>query len=63
MNMNALFDKMTNFKIKFKTDESPTPIEIGNKDLIFVTWSDGKLREFIRVELNKDTDTVEVIIE
>ena len=63
MNLNTLFDKLTNFKIKFT--ENPSPVQVSNKKLTFIlnkgkAWEHGV--EFKSIELNKDTDTVEVIL-
>lgn len=70
MNLNMLFDKMTNFKIKFI--ENPSPVKISNKDLIFIideTDEDGCSRsydcdqyEFKNIKFNKNTDTVEITL-
>jgi len=33
MNMNDLFDRLTNFKIKHR--ENPTPTEVSNMNIVF----------------------------
>ncbi len=56
INMNTLFDKLTNFKIKFT--ENPSPIQIGNKGLVFVI---GDYQYDIKdIKWNKDLDRIEI---
>ena len=68
INLNTLFNKFVNFKIGFT--KNPTPIQIGNKDLKFITEErQGRIYGhrtelyFKRIEWNKDTDTVEIILD
>jgi hypothetical protein len=74
MNLNTIFNKFVNFKIGFTNN--PSPIQIGNKDLVFVIENrfrlfnrEGRIYDhrtflyFKRIEWNKDTDIVEIILE
>ncbi len=63
MNLNTLFDKLTNFKIKFTKD--PSPIEVSNMDLVFIMAGDNTQRvcRFKGIELNTDVGTVEILID
>lgn len=61
MNLNTLFNKLTNFKIRFTKD--PSPIEISNKEIIFVIGGNSRSYDLKRIELNRDMDTVEITLE
>lgn len=37
MNLNMLFDKLTNFKIKFTMRSTPTEVQVSNLPIIFIT--------------------------
>jgi hypothetical protein len=60
INLNILSMLMTNFKIKFT--ENPSPIQVSNKNLVFITGS-GKTHKYIHIELNKEKDRVEIRLE
>ena len=60
LNMNELFDKFTNFKIKHTTN--PTPTEIGNTDMLFTTTGDDQYyRNVLRISHNEESDQVIVL--
>ncbi len=59
LNLNMLFDKLTNFKIGFV--ENPTSTQISNKDLVFVFG--GKEFDFQKIRFNRDTNQVEIYLE
>lgn len=65
LNLNSLFTRLTNFKIKFT--ENPSPTQISNKDLVFRV--DSKEEEyqrsydFVNIVWNQDDDIIEVILE
>lgn len=68
INLNTLFNRLINFKIGFR--KNPTPIQIGNKDLIFVTENrEGRIyghRTFLflkRITWNETTDVIEIVLE
>ncbi len=68
LNLNMLFDKLTNFKIRFT--EKPSPKEISNKDLVFIveipTHMENTIQysilEFDTIKLNNDADRVEIFL-
>ncbi len=64
-NLNMLFDKLTNFKIKFTEDEDKTPTltQVSNMKVVFVDERVGKLYSFKDIRLNMEEDTVEIILE
>lgn len=52
MNMNELFGKLTNFKIKFKKD--PSPVQIANMPIRFdYRFREIELREIYYDKLNE----------
>ena len=74
INLNSLFNKFVSFKIGFTNN--PSPIQIGNKDLVFVTENRVRLFDkqgricdhrtflyFKRIEWNKDSDVIEIVLE
>ena len=69
LNLNMLFDKLANFKIKFT--EKPSPTEISNKDLVFIIETPTHIENIIQyqllkfkdIELNKDADRIEIRLE
>ncbi len=61
MNLNTLFDKLTNFKIRFT--EKPSPLEVSNKEIVFVIEGNSRLYDLKRIELNRDMDTVEILLD
>ena len=59
INLNTLFTILTNFKIKFT--KNPSPIQIGNKGLVFVV---GDYQYDIKdIKWNKDLDRIEIRLE
>ena len=54
LNLNMLFDKLTNFKIKFT--EKPSPTQVSNADLYFFVG--GKRVEFNTIMYDDQTDSV-----
>ncbi|MCK5609254.1 hypothetical protein KAR91_45690 [Candidatus Pacearchaeota archaeon] len=66
INLNTLFDKLTNFKIKFK--ENPSPTQISNKDLVFHVVSEkeeeyDRVYEFKDIIWDQDCDVIEIVLE
>ena len=61
MNLNMLFSKLTNFKIRFTKD--PSPLEVSNKEIVFVIEGNSRLYNLKRIELNRDMDTVEIVLD
>ena len=70
LNLNMLFDKLTNFKIKFKNTEYPTPTQVSNKDLVFIVETPSHIEnaiqysilEFDKIKLDHDRDRVEIFL-
>ena len=68
LNLNSFFTKLTNFKIKFT--EKPSPIEISNKDLVFIVETPTHIEnaiqysilEFDKIKLDYDRDRVEIYL-
>ena len=60
LNLNMMFDKMANFKIKLRADDL-THIDLSNKNLVFVT-NDG-IYEFNTILYNQEFDRVEIRLE
>ena len=62
-NLNMLFDKLANFKMKFT--EKPSPVEISNKSLIFAVEDHETILttyEFKEILYNPDIDIVMIIL-
>ncbi len=54
LNLNMLFDKLTNFKIKFT--KKPSPTQVSNADLYFFVGD--KRVEFNTIMYDDQTDSV-----
>lgn len=53
MNINDLFTKLTNFKIKFTTN--PSPIEVSNLPIRFIVLRlEGDLHKIVDISLHKN---------
>lgn len=59
LNLNMLFDKLTNFKIKFT--EKPSPTQVSNADLYF--FFKGERVEFNTIFYDDETEIVVVEFE
>lgn len=68
LNLNMLFDKLANFKIKFSMETDPTIIQVSNKDLVFVIEERTHIPNIIRygafefegIKLNEESDRIEI---
>ena len=60
MNLNTLFDRLTNFKIKFT--ENPSPVEVSNLPLIFMI-GDYQQYEFKSIKMDFIDEVVIMTLE
>ncbi len=70
LNLNMLFNELTNFKIKFSMETKPTIIQVSNKDLVFVVEMPTHIPDIIKhgvfefenIKLDEERDRVEIHI-
>ncbi len=59
INMNELFSKLNNFKIKFT--KKPSPVEISNMDIFFTTTGEDKYYSDV-LDISVDHEAEQVLI-